>query len=202
MKLSAADMLNFVIGILTIGTTLAGMINTPFSIMIGVLIISWLAYYRIPWAHKGWKDNVFKESAMPFYSFSRILHSAIIYSLIVLIASSLAVGLITKAGPSLLANDTAEYVWNNETWPTKGISSSTIPQELAASKKNQQPFAVIVNNGLLKATPLQESLGAIAENYGNAFVQFAAVAFLFALTAAIGLYPMEIIANLRIENPE
>lgn len=202
MKLAGIDILNIIVGIFTIGTALAGMINTTFAVLIGALMLSCFAYYRIPWAHKTWKIEHIKESVRSFHSFSRLLHAAIVYSLTALIASSLAVGLITKAGPSVLASDTAEYVWNNKTWKTKGISSSTVPQELAASKKDEQPFAVIVNNGLLKATPMQESLGAIADNYGNVFVQFAAVVFLFAFVAAIGLYPMEMLASVRSENAD
>lgn len=200
MKLSGVDALNIIVGFITIGTALAGMISTLFAILVGVLIFSWFAYYRIPWAHKTWKTEQVRESVQSFYSFSKLLHGAIVYSLVILIASSLTIGVIAKTGPSVLTSDTAEYVWNNKTWKTKGVSSTTIPQELAASKKEEQPLAVIVNNGILKATPMHESLTAIADSYGNAFFQYATVVFLFALVAAIGLYPMEMLANARGEH--
>ena len=196
MKLSGVDTLNIAVGVFTIGTMLTGMISTSHAVLVGVLIISLFSYYRVPWAHKTWLTEQVNEPVRVFCSFSKLLHAAIVYSLAVLIASSLTVGVIAKAGPTVLANDTADYVWTNKLWKTKTVSSSTVPQELAGTKRDEQPFAVVIDGGTLRAAPLRESLTAIAGNYGDTFVQYAAVVFLFALVAAISLFPMELLANL------
>lgn len=202
MNIGAMDKLNIVVGLVTVISTFSGMLSILYAITIVILILAWLAYHKIPWAHKGWRSETVLESVKPFYSFSRVLHSVIAYSLVTLITFSLLIGFATKSGPSVIAKDAAEYVWNNNAWSAKTIKSSTIPPELSKSKKEDQPYAVIVDKAVMKAAPLSETLTAIAEKYSGIYAQLGGVLFLFVFVTGIVLYPTEMLAEARIKKEE
>lgn len=165
-----------------------------------ILIVSWLVYHKIPWAHKGWKSEKVVESVKSYYSFCRVLHGIIIYILVALIAFSLVVGCVIKLGPSAIAHDAAEYIWNNNSWKSKTIESNTIPPELNSQKKENQPYAVIVDNTIMKAAPLGETLSTVAEAYSGWYAQLGGILFFFVLVIGIVLYPTEKIAEAIHKN--
>ena len=197
MKLTSLDFLNIAIAVFTLGSLLTGMLSGFYSSVVMVLIIVWFVYYRIPWAHKKWKTELISDSVIDFHAYSKLLHAAIVYSLVILIVTSLLAGFITKSGPKVLANHTAEFVWANTSWGTTSISSSNVPNELKKVKKEDQPYAIIIEKNSLKAMPLHKILSQIASTYSSTFVELGSVLFLLIFVIGIVLYPTEMLANAR-----
>jgi|GEM_PF-5482316 len=202
MKLSAPDILNIGVAVFTIASMMTGMLSTFYSVVVVILVVVWFSYTRLPWAHRKWKTEGIGESVREFYTYSRILHAVIIYSLVVLIATSLLVGFSIKSGPKLLASRTAECVWNNTSWGTNVIQSSNVPQEFKPSKKEDQPYAVIIDQNMLRAVPLQQTLAIIATNYSDTYDQIGGVLFLFICVIGMVLFPTEILAEARSNKDE
>ncbi len=202
MRLGGMDILNSIVGLLAITSTLTGILSVMYAVSIVIFVISWILYHRIPWTHKRWKSEAIMESVKSFYSFARIFHAGITYSLITLIFLTLLVGLTAKSAPSMLANDVAEYVWSSNGWNVNTITSSTIPSEFATVKKDDQPFAVILDKTTIKAAPLRKILYKIVEKYNGIYVQMGSILFFVIFVICMVLYPTELIADARLKKGE
>lgn len=197
MNFSIMDKLNLVVGTLTVGGFFSGMLNLFYVVSVVVLIIVWFSYHQIPWAHKKWKTETILDSVNKFYSYSKVLHSIIVFSLAGLIGMSLIVGVATKSGPGIVASDTAEYIWNDGGWKTKVIESQAIPKEFKSIKRDDQPYALIIEKTGIKAVSLRETLSVLAGRYSSIYGQLAGVVFFFILVTGMVLFPTEMLAEAR-----
>lgn len=196
MKIGAMDTLNYVVGILTLATTIMGLLSGLYAAAIILLIASWFAYHKVPWAHRSWITETIIDDTKTFYAFASLLHVFIVYSLAFLIVISLLVGFATKTGPGLISKDVAEHVWNNK-WTTKVIEAKSIPPELQKIKREDQPYAFIIDSAAIKAAPLNQALTDIANRYSSVYVQLGAVLFFVVIVTGIVLYPTEMLAEAR-----
>ncbi|WP_046006413.1 hypothetical protein [Pseudoalteromonas rubra] len=197
MNTKGQDIINLIISLGSLISMFMGVLSTFCAIAVCILSISFFIYHKIPWAHKNWKKETISDSVATFYNFSKVFHTIVVFTLTLMIFASILVGFAIKSGPNIISTQAANEVWNSNNWNTSLINSSTIPKELQKAKKDDQPYAVMMDDIELKAAPLRTTLSVLADKLTYVFLQILGGIFFVTSVIVFVLYPTEQLAEAR-----